>query len=40
MLALLDSKTLDAGNDALLDYGWHVLFGQPAVLQGRFMQRH
>jgi len=40
LLELLDSKQLDAGNDALMDFGWHVFFGQPAVLQGRFMQRH
>ena len=40
VLALLDDAEAKAGNDALLEHGWHLLFGQPAVLQGRFMQRH
>ena len=40
VLELLDNAAADAGNDVLLEYGWHLLFGQPAVLQGRFMQRH
>ena len=33
MLALLDDAEAKAGNDALLEHGWHLLFGQPAVLQ-------
>ena len=40
VLELLDSSTQDAGNDVLMDFAWHVFFGQPPVLQGRFMQRH
>ena len=40
VLALLDNAARDEGNDVLLEHGWHLLFGQPAVLQGRFMQRH
>merc|ERR1719502_163920 len=38
--ALLDDVQSDAGNDQLLDFGWHVLFGQNPLLQPRFMQRH
>jgi len=40
VLALLDDAEAKAGNEVLLEHGWHLLFGQPAVLQGRFMQRH
>jgi len=40
VLALLDDAALHSGNEVLLDHGWHMLFGQPAVLQNRFMQRH
>ena len=40
VLELLDNQQADAGNDVLLDFGWHIFFGQPPVLQGRFMQRH
>jgi len=36
VLELIDNAASDAGNDVLLKYGWHILFGQPAVLQGRF----
>ena len=40
VLELLDSAQQDVGNDVLMDFAWHIFFGQPPVLQGRFMQRH
>jgi len=40
VLALLDSKAAKAANDDLIKFAWHMLFGQAAVLQPRFMHEH
>jgi len=40
VLQLLDDSVADKGNDELLKFGWHMLFGQAAVLQPRFMHEH
>ena len=40
VLKLLDNKVADKGNDQLLKFGWHLLFGMGAVLQPRFMHEH
>jgi len=40
VLTLVDDAAADKGNDELLKYGWHLLFGQGAVLQPRFMHEH
>ena len=30
----------ETANEQLLAFGWHIFFGQPAVLQHRAMTRH
>jgi len=42
-VALSDLLKQDASSgdvESLLDFGWHMLLGQPAVLQPRFMTKH
>lgn len=40
VLRLLDNKDTKAANDELIKFAWHMLFGQAAVLQPRFMHEH
>jgi len=40
VLALLDDAKTKSANDELVKFAWHMLFGQAAVLQPRFMHTH
>jgi len=40
VLSLLSDATANKGHDELFKFGWHMLFGQGAVLQPRFMHEH